>query len=222
MRRECRERFSRHRLQRKPLVSDPGMHHGTCVTHVPWCMSGSLFSGGGGNVPGIPGACAPGILRIWQEAHGYILPLLMWLPWVKLVGMEAMIKSYCLRVMLMSSGKLRDTRIHDFVFHIAQICDITHFLHALPSWITGDKESLSMIDIHYQFIILGYNRSAKWVVDVLLSTSSCVPWRRTFEATIPIINGHHVAQQWKYNAKPLRLRIILGFKWWIFTSIEWD
>ena len=26
--------FHRHRLQRKPLVSDPGMHHGTCVTHV--------------------------------------------------------------------------------------------------------------------------------------------------------------------------------------------
>ena len=31
---ECRERFPRHRLQRKLLVSDPGMHHGTCVTHV--------------------------------------------------------------------------------------------------------------------------------------------------------------------------------------------
>ena len=50
--------FPRHRLQRKPLVSDPGMHHGTCVTHVPWCMSGSLTRGGGENVPGIPGACA--------------------------------------------------------------------------------------------------------------------------------------------------------------------
>ena len=58
MHRECRERFPRHRLQRKPLVSDPGMHHGTCVTHVPWCMSGSLIRGGGENVPGIPGACA--------------------------------------------------------------------------------------------------------------------------------------------------------------------
>ena len=50
--------FPRHRLQRKPLVSDPGMHHGTCVTHVPWCMSGSLTRNGGENVPGIPGACA--------------------------------------------------------------------------------------------------------------------------------------------------------------------
>ena len=58
MRRECRERFPRHRLQRKPLVSDPGMHQGTCVTHVPWCMSGSLTHGGGENVPSIPGACA--------------------------------------------------------------------------------------------------------------------------------------------------------------------
>ena len=28
-----------------PLVSDPDMHHGTCLTHVPWCMVGSLTSG---------------------------------------------------------------------------------------------------------------------------------------------------------------------------------
>ena len=49
--------FSRHRLQRKPLVSDPGMHHGTYVTHIPWCMSGSLTRGGGENVLSIPGAC---------------------------------------------------------------------------------------------------------------------------------------------------------------------
>ena len=46
-----------------PRVSDPGMHHGTCVTHVTWCLPGSLTSGffevgGGENVPGIPGACA--------------------------------------------------------------------------------------------------------------------------------------------------------------------
>ena len=59
----------RRRFQRKPLVGDPGMHHGTCVTHVPWCMSGSLTCGDGENVPGIPGACAPATLRIWQEAH---------------------------------------------------------------------------------------------------------------------------------------------------------
>ena len=44
MRRECREPFPRHRLQRKPLVSDPS-------------MSGSLIRGGGGNVPDIHAAC---------------------------------------------------------------------------------------------------------------------------------------------------------------------
>ena len=49
--------FPRHRLQRKPQISDPGMHHVTCVTHVPWCMSGSLTRDGEGNVPGFPGAC---------------------------------------------------------------------------------------------------------------------------------------------------------------------
>ena len=54
---EFRERFPRHRFQRKPLVSDPGMHHGTGISHVPWCMSGSLTRGGGENGPGIPGAC---------------------------------------------------------------------------------------------------------------------------------------------------------------------
>ena len=47
-----------------PLVSDPAMHHGTCVTHVPWCMSGSLTRGGGDSVPDIPA-----ILCIWQEAR---------------------------------------------------------------------------------------------------------------------------------------------------------
>ena len=57
------------RFRRKPLVSDPSMHHGTCVTHVPWCMSGSLTRACGGNVPGIPGACGPIVLRIWQEVH---------------------------------------------------------------------------------------------------------------------------------------------------------
>ena len=28
-----------------PRVSVPDMHHGTCVTHVPWCMPGSLTGG---------------------------------------------------------------------------------------------------------------------------------------------------------------------------------
>ena len=28
-----------------PRIRDPAVHHGTCVTHVPWCMPGSLPSG---------------------------------------------------------------------------------------------------------------------------------------------------------------------------------
>ena len=28
-----------------PWLSDPDMHHGTCVMHVPWCLPGSLNSG---------------------------------------------------------------------------------------------------------------------------------------------------------------------------------
>ena len=79
MRRERRERFPRHRLQRKPPVRDPGMLHGACVTHVPCCMSGSLTRGGGENVPGITGAYAPRnimyLLRgpcsdVFQYMHG--------------------------------------------------------------------------------------------------------------------------------------------------------
>ena len=40
MHRECRERFPR-----PQRVSDPDMHHGTCVKHVLWCMPGLLTSG---------------------------------------------------------------------------------------------------------------------------------------------------------------------------------
>ena len=58
MRQECGEHYPSYLLQRKPLVGNPGMHHGTCLTHVPWRMSGSLYLGGGENVPGITGACA--------------------------------------------------------------------------------------------------------------------------------------------------------------------
>ena len=42
-----------------PQVSDPDMHHGTCVTHVPWCMPGSLISGYRWSRRG------KNILRIW-------------------------------------------------------------------------------------------------------------------------------------------------------------
>ena len=43
-----------------PRVSNPDMHHGTCVTHVPWGMPGSLTSGSLRSrcFPGIPCPCA--------------------------------------------------------------------------------------------------------------------------------------------------------------------
>ena len=34
-----------------PRFSNPDMHLGTCATHVPWCMTGSLTSGGGQTFP---------------------------------------------------------------------------------------------------------------------------------------------------------------------------
>ena len=86
IRRECRERFPCHRLQRKPPVGDHGMHHGTCVTHMPWFMSGSLTRGGGENVSGIPSACAHNFAYLvrgpWWWRHNMetlsALPLLYW------------------------------------------------------------------------------------------------------------------------------------------------
>ena len=45
-----------------PQVSDPDMHHGTCGTHVLWCMpeslTGAFLWSRQENVPIIPGACA--------------------------------------------------------------------------------------------------------------------------------------------------------------------
>ena len=58
-----------------PQVSDPDMHHGTCVTHVPWCMPGSLTSGflwnrrRGKTFPAFPAHAQPAILHIWLEGH---------------------------------------------------------------------------------------------------------------------------------------------------------
>ena len=78
--RGCRVRFPRHRLQRKLLISDPGLHCGTCVTHAPWYMSGSLTHGGRENVPGIPGACA--------TCNFVYLIRGPWLPWFKVLDMH--------------------------------------------------------------------------------------------------------------------------------------
>ena len=75
--------FSRHRLQMRPQVSDPGMHHSTCVTHVPWCMSGSLTRGGGENVCGISAACPTRNFAYLARGPWRIQPCMgaLWLAW---------------------------------------------------------------------------------------------------------------------------------------------
>ena len=58
------------RFSQLPQVSDPDMHHGTCVTHVPWCMSGSLTSGflwnrrRGKTFPAFPAHAQPAIFYV--------------------------------------------------------------------------------------------------------------------------------------------------------------
>ena len=80
MRRECREGFPPPPTSKEPVISDHNMHHGTCVTHVPWCMSGSLTRGGGKTFPTFLPHAQTTILRIWQEAHGAgtITQVTMW------------------------------------------------------------------------------------------------------------------------------------------------
>ena len=54
-----------------PRVGDTDLHHGTCVTHVPWCMPGSLTSSflwsrrRGETFPTFPAHAQHAILRIW-------------------------------------------------------------------------------------------------------------------------------------------------------------
>ena len=96
MHRECRQDFPRHRLQRKPLVSDPGIHPATCVTHVPWWMPGSLIRSGRENVPGIPGACAPTLLRIWQKVNPKRLYTVRFIP-ITIHRIETLYEDLCRR-----------------------------------------------------------------------------------------------------------------------------
>ena len=65
MRRECWERFSRHRLQRKPLVNDPSMRDVSAVMHVEianprWQRKRSLHS---------RRMRKPAIIHIWQVVN---------------------------------------------------------------------------------------------------------------------------------------------------------
>ena len=74
MRRECRECSPHHWLQRKALVSDPGMHHARAVVHV-----GIANPRRRKNVPGIPGACTTcnSAYLVRGPCHGVIISFFM-------------------------------------------------------------------------------------------------------------------------------------------------
>ena len=133
--RACRECFPRHRLQRKQVVNDPGMHYGTCATHMPWYMSGSLTRGGGGNVPGIPGACASRNFTYLARAPLYqsywMLSVRGYTQWYYTVDLE-----YCHRQRFLCYGYLcigsgmGGSRTRDMNFSICYfICMILTYLN---------------------------------------------------------------------------------------------
>ena len=59
------------RFSPPPRVRDPDMHHGTCVTHVPWGMPGSITNRflwnrrWGETFPAFPAHAQPAIICIW-------------------------------------------------------------------------------------------------------------------------------------------------------------
>ena len=63
--------FPHDRLQRKPLVNDPGMHHSM---HVLWCMSGTLIHVAEKKFSAFPDHAQPAILHIWLETQWLEIP----------------------------------------------------------------------------------------------------------------------------------------------------
>ena len=99
MRREYRKNFPRHWLQRKPLVSYPGMRHGTYMTAIWQEVHGLLIwwrprtcldacrdrwpAVARKTLPASPAHAHPAILRIWQAAHGPgCSSLILYVTWV--------------------------------------------------------------------------------------------------------------------------------------------
>ena len=127
--------------KRDVLVSDPGVHHGMCVTHMTWCMSGLVNRGGGENVPCIPGACAPAILHIWQEAHGWfnlypsdwchqhqgdqtVITLLVMQPWRKWVNMYKISQLGQYKLMHIETKNYTDGLVQDCSISIANALEV--------------------------------------------------------------------------------------------------
>ena len=100
-----------HLLQRKPLVSHPGMHHGPCMTRVSWCMSRSPTCDGEENVPGIPR-----IINVCVHKS---------IPWKDTLVLYSSVESWC--------------QLDDFVYNLpAQCIDYFHrVLHVLVKILTS-------------------------------------------------------------------------------------
>ena len=152
MRQECRKCLSHHRLQRKPLVSDPGIHHGTCVTHVPWCTSGSLTCGGGQNVLGIPGACATRNFMYVAEGQ---LGCYSWCKWVSLMFNVALGKKLLF-------GLPRIPVLCATLFH--SLTNLVEFMSNIP-YIFFNVSFMSTWILLYVFFLFwcsGRHRSRMW------------------------------------------------------------
>ena len=117
---ECRERFPHHQHQMNPSVSDTNMHHGTCVTHVPWCMSGSLTRGGGKTFPAFSAHAQPAILRIWYIMNVKYMPSSMCSPCVGLIGPISLpVVCHCVRL---------ECSVPYLVLNTVLDCNLTHIV----------------------------------------------------------------------------------------------
>ena len=136
MRRECRERFPGHRLKRKPIVRDPGMHDGMCVTHV----SGSLTRGDGENVPGIPGTCAT--RNFTYLARGPLWRLACCSQNTVANAQKPIVTSHCSHVPLRRKRQCSFYRSPlNLIWHYKHVCASAHTwrhkLEATLGWITS-------------------------------------------------------------------------------------
>ena len=127
MHRECRERFPRNRLQRKPLFSDSGMHRGTCGTHVPWYMSGSLTHGSGENVPCIPGECATRNFTYMTRG-----------PWLPCCQISKVIISYHIVLYRIVSYRIISYHIIIISYHIISYHIISYHIILTPDLVVRD------------------------------------------------------------------------------------
>ena len=184
MRRECQELFPRYRLQRKPRVNDPGMHHGTCVKHVPWWMSGSPTGGGRENVPGIPGACATRnfmyLVRGPWNIHSPIVCLLSYL------GLNL---------------SLLDSKIYSPIY-LMVISQILGLQILFTLWVdigTGGNDYLTLIHwntcAHYNDVTMSVMASEITSITIVYSTVYSGPHQRKHQssASLAFVRGIH---QW--------------------------